>query len=295
MATGVKTTNGALGVDVDGIVLESVLERAQKLGKRVGLVTTDTIVGATPSGFGAHVVSRKMKDKIPEQFLAKKINVLFGGGAESFKAKEGGSDKIQDFINAGYIVARTKDELNKINAGKVALALGLFSEKEVDYYQTRASTVPSLVDMTIKALEILSRDEDGFFLMIEGARIDHAAHINDAKRLVDELLEFDNTISVVEQYIKRNPDTLLIVTADHETGSPVFDYPYKYKKPEELEELKQLKNIHWIGKEHTSAPLMLFGIGPGAEQLRGMHDNTCVANIIFQALSQAGGTKTGGK
>lgn len=209
LSSGVKTKNFSIGLDATGKPVETLLEQARRKGKAVGLVTTAKITHATPAGFSTHVTHRSQEAKIAEELLTAGADVLLGGGKKYFP------DKLLDrYRTAGYAVATNRKELDAAN-GKV---LGLFSNDHVPYVLDRKDE-PSLADMTRKSLEILSKDSDGFFVMIEGARVDMACHASDAPGSVKEMMDLDDAIRAALDFAKKDGHTLVVVTADHGTGA----------------------------------------------------------------------------
>ncbi|KXG77387.1 Alkaline phosphatase 3 [Fervidicola ferrireducens] len=222
IATGVKTYNSAISVDVNKKPVETILEIAQKKGKATGLVTTTRITHATPAAFAAHNVDRDAENEIAVDMLNHKVDVLLGGGKQHFISKEQGGkredgrDLIAEAKKMGYTVVENRDEMLKVTRGKL---LGLFKMSHLSFEIDRDSgREPSLAEMTKKAIEILSKDKDGFFLMVEGGRIDHASHIHDGAVVARDVLAFDEAVKVALDFAKGRNDTLVIVTADHETG-----------------------------------------------------------------------------
>jgi len=209
LASGEKTNNFAIGIDTAGKPLESILEQARKMGKAVGLVTTSKITHATPAPFAAHVSHRSQEAKIAEDLLGSGVDVLLGGGKRFFDDK-----LLARYRETGYAVATTGKEL----AAASGTILGLFSPDHVPYVLDRKGE-PSLSDMTRKALEILSKDPEGFFVMIEGARIDMACHASDAPSSVRETIDLDRAVREALEFAKKDGHTLVIVTADHGTGA----------------------------------------------------------------------------
>jgi alkaline phosphatase len=222
MATGVKVLAKSIGVGPDGRILRTILEIAKEKGKATGLVTTSGITDATPAGFIAHVEKRSEEEKIAEQLVKSDVNILFGGRkifflpeAEKGRRKDG-RNLLNEARENGYLVVETSEEMKKGEGKKI---LGLFNRDNMLFEIDRKdSTEPSLAEMTVKALDLLSRNENGFFLMVEAGRIDHAAHHHDIAAVISDLLAFDEAIKVAYDFQKGNPDTLLAITADHETG-----------------------------------------------------------------------------
>jgi alkaline phosphatase len=227
MATGARATARVLSISPDpapaGTPFKTILEIAQERGMSTGLVTTSGITDATPAAFAAHVLNRGWEDKIAAQELEHKVDVLMGGRKEFFLPKAVAGSKRTDerdltveATQAGYTVVGTTQELDQVQGGKV---LGLFSFGNMAYELERGSTEqPSLARMATKTLDLLSKNPKGFFVMVEGGRIDHAAHSNDVAGTIHDSLAFDEAVCVAMDYQRHHPRTLLIVTADHETG-----------------------------------------------------------------------------
>jgi alkaline phosphatase len=220
---GIRARNGAIAVDPKGKPVPTCLEDARDAGRRTGLVTTTRITHATPASFAAHVVNRGMEAMIAIQYVREsEVDLLFGGGARFFPPK-----LLEEARDEGYSVIRTPDELAKL-PDDTSRVLGLFAESHVPYVLDRDApgeeTAPTLVAMTEKALALLGKGEKGFFLMIEGGRIDHAGHGNDAPSVLAEMREFDATVGAALAYQAKHPDTLVVVTADHETGGLSIGY-----------------------------------------------------------------------
>jgi len=229
MATGVKVLAKSVGIGPDGKVLKTILEMAKEKGKATGLVTTSGITDATPAGFVAHVEHRSEEEKIADQLVKSDVNILFGGRKEFFlpQSEKGrrkdGRNLLKDARENGYLVVETAEEMKKADGKKI---LGLFNQSNMLFeIDRKGSTEPSLAEMTTKALEVLSKKEQGFFLMVEGGRIDHAAHYYDIGSVISDTLAFDEAVKVAYDFQKANSDTLLIITADHETGGLVV-LPY---------------------------------------------------------------------
>jgi alkaline phosphatase len=222
LACGVKTNNGAIAVDTAGMPVATVLEAAEDRGMATGLVVTSTITHATPASFSAHVPSRSDQVTIASQQLEQGIEVLFGGGSDFYLPEsEGGSRK--DSLNLfdvaaekGYHIARNRAEFLGLNE---VPALGIFTPGQMTYEIVRdQAKEPRLSLMTHRAIDLLDDDPNGFFLMVEGSRIDHAAHGHDLAAHLREILEFDRAFAVAIEFAKSNGNTLVVSTSDHETG-----------------------------------------------------------------------------
>ncbi|NQX65361.1 alkaline phosphatase [Paenibacillus alba] len=223
-STGNKTYNNAISVSNGDVAkpFASVVEAAMKQGKATGLVTTDSIVGATPAVWASHVRQRSNQNAIASQFLTSGVNVLFGGGKVNFvtkddKGKRTDKNIIPDFEAKGYKTAYDKNGLDAIPA-TAGNALGLFALNEIPYVLDRDANTPSLPQLTQKALDLLSQNKNGFVLMVEQGRIDHAGHANDLPSNIQEMLELDATFKTLVDFAKKDGNTSVVVTADHETG-----------------------------------------------------------------------------
>jgi len=281
LATGNKTQNTKIGVDQNNQPLTNLIELAKKQGKAVGLLTTDQLVGATPSDFALHQSSRFSYQKLAEDYLSAELDLLLGGGKKWFIKKKDSRDLIKEFSQAGYQVVFNLEALEKVKAGKV---FGLFSDEEMTYELNREpdSEEPHLYQMTEKAIELLSQDPDGFFLMVEGARIDHACHKTDFNLMLFEVLALEEAVKGAKQWQEKNPDTLILVTADHETGGLKVKAK-DYQKGDKVEHIFK-RYIPGIIALHSSQRVALFAQGPGAELAQKAEDNTEVFCIISQVL-----------
>ncbi len=223
IACGVRVPARAVGMGPDGKTpCQTVLELAKAKGMATGLVTTSGITDATPAAFAAHVPHRSDEVSVAAQELQFGVDVLMGGRKQFFLPEtQGGKRKdgrnlLDEARGAGYAVVGTASELQSASGGKI---LGLFNMGNMGFEIDRAKTAePSLAEMAAKTLAVLAMNPKGFFVMIEGGRIDHAAHRNDAAATIRDTLAFDEAVGVALDFQRLNPDTLLIVTADHETG-----------------------------------------------------------------------------
>jgi len=282
IATGHKTYNTAIGVDAQGNPLRSVLEDARDSGMMTGLITTCEAVDATPAGFSANVPARANKSDIAAMQLDKKVNLIFGGGADYYLSLDKSQTK-------NYKIIRSSRELKNLAALRNKFILGLFNEKEMNFKRSRTPDEPSLVEMTKAALDFLSKNSEGkgFFLMVEGGRIDHAAHANSIEDLIEDFLEFDETVGVVLEYRQKNPDTTFVyLTADHDTGGVSMtqrsrDYSYPT-----IDDLKNLKGIYWTSKQHTSIPVIFVWLCPSRQSYGGFIDNTEIHEILRSAIGK---------
>ncbi|NHK32326.1 MAG: alkaline phosphatase [Asgard group archaeon] len=286
IATGVKTFNRRIAIGPDGSILETILEIAQELNKSTGLVTTTSIQHATPASFMTHVLSRSNYDEITRQIVEANVDILFGGGLEDFSTPQ-----LEEMKNNGYSFVENKTALEAISGGKI---LGLFADGHLGYEQDRNfSLIPSLADMTCKAIEILNQDTDGFFLMVEGGRIDHGSHDNNKVNAIHETIAFDLAVKEALNYVKNHSNTILIVTADHETGGLAYindnfdtTLPSAINTEDEnrtirITRINQL-DVSWSSGGHTKRHVPFFAYGEAYENISDVSliDNTEIFDVM---------------
>jgi len=217
LASGYKTNNGFIGMLPNGEVVPSIAEVLAEQGYKTGVIATSRITHATPASFYGHVLSRNEEDKLAEQLVNSNLTVALGGGWRNFDPTRRADRK--DLISVakenGFDYITTKQELMDYSGEKV---LGLFASSHMNSVTERTPAEPLLPEMTAKAIEILSKDDTPFFLMVEGSQIDWECHDNDVFGMWKEIVEFDEAVKVALDFAKENPDTLVVVTSDHETG-----------------------------------------------------------------------------
>lgn len=331
IATGVKTKNGCVSIDANGERRSTILEMAKASGRSVGLVSTCQITDATPAAFAAHVPLRAAQSNIARQYIDEaRVDVILGGGAVHWYPRgqrlpaalthdapwrgvgqEG--DLVARAAELGYDVVMTEPELAanlalRANARDTRPLLGLFAGEEF-FVQTEeglgAAYDPpvSLADLTAAAINVLSRNPNGFFLMVEESAIDRMAHRNNAAMTLKGVLELDRAVQVGLAYANRRPDTTVIVTADHECGGLAvagsLDQPYPYEPGGGLLDTLLAGEdgpfpvagsdygfvLGWATTGHTSAPVPITATGPGAENLAGVIENTDLFHAMAHALS----------
>jgi alkaline phosphatase len=221
-ASGVRTYNGAIGVDSLQHPVGTVLEAAQAQGMKTGLVATSRITHATPATFAAHVPERWDEATIAEHMAARDIDVVFGGGRKHFVpeaaggARTDGRDLVDEVRERGTTVITDRDGFDRATDTPV---LGLFADDHLAYEIDRDETdQPSLATMTQRALDLLDGTDEGFFLMVEGSRIDHAGHSNDPAAHVHDVLAYDDAVRAALDFARADGRTLVVSVADHETG-----------------------------------------------------------------------------
>ena len=309
MATGVKTDNEAIGVDPEGNEVESVLDRAREVNRSTGLVTTSEITDATPAAFGASVPDRDDQVEIARQLLLEsKVDVLLGGGEDYWFPEgqagafpdappedpaEGSRSSAGDLVAVaqahGYSYVASAEELSGLASGKV---LGLFANQEL--YQAAAegqgdvyAPPVSLADMTRKALELLSRDESGFFLVVEEEAIDEFAHANNAPRTAQAVAALDDAVAVAVDFAAEHPDTLVVVAADHATGGLAIEEVEDGGEDAVLTAAgadDRPFSVGWTTTAHTGDDVPVTAQGPGADNFDGVIDNTGIHAGLLAAM-----------
>lgn len=307
LATGTRTCNGFLGVGPDSVQLESILKKAQKMGKKTGIVVNTTLTEATPGAFYAGVTSRKESYKIAEQFTESGVDVAIGAGLSAFINRPDSVDMTAVLIEKGYDVyldwksvldtesekfvgildmgdvhRRNKSRNTTASAAEgaeVCLAAKLAaSEGKVD--TTRFSEPTEYLQKACnKALSVLEKDApNGFFLMIESAIIDGYGHNNDSEGMIEEMKEFDQTLKTLIAYVNKHPNTLLVVTADHETGGTGVTYKsHAINQPEGL-------HLNFSTKGHTGTVVPIFAYGAGAAKFSGIFQNRELPEMIEELI-----------
>ena len=216
-SAGVRTYNGAIGVDPDSNSVTTVLEVAQSRGMATGLVATSSVTHATPAAFASHVPDRNMEWEIARQLAGADVDVILGGGRRFFDPNSRpDSLDLLSHIAARYSYIETAVELANLQTNELHKLFGLFTAGEMPAEPQRSPTLP---EMTRAALEVLDHDPDGFFLMVEGSQPDWRGHDREPLgAIVAEMLDLDRAIDVALEYQSRRPETLIVVTGDHETG-----------------------------------------------------------------------------
>jgi len=274
-ASGIKTYNGAIGVTKDTLPVETILEKAKKNNMATGLVATSTIVHATPASFFSHVKSRQLYEDIAEDFLDGTVDFFVGGGLKYFTSREKDDRNIMEELEAkGYQMSsyfdknfkNVKIDLTK-KFGYLTSSSDPLTVEQGRKYLTAASE---------KALKFLDqKSDDGFFLMIEGSQIDWGGHANNTNFIITEMIDFDKAIGKVLDFIEKDKETLLIVTADHETGG------FALNNGSTMDTIKGA----FTSDYHTAALIPVFAKGPGSELFNGIYENTAIYDKMNALMS----------
>ena len=269
MSSGKKTKNGMTGMDPDTIALRSVLEIAEEHGLASGLVSTSAITHATPASFIAHQPSRNMYEEIAADFLKTEIDVFIGGGRDHFMKREDGRDLTKELEERGYNVLFDMDKISGITEGKLA---GLTADgHNPRYSEGRGDMLP---DATVTAMKILNNNKKGFFLMVEGSQIDWGGHANSTEYIVEEVIDFDHAVAKALEFAKSDGNTLVVVTADHETGGLGINGGSFEDGTVEG---------GYTTKSHTGVMVPVFAYGPGAKEFMGIYENTALFDKFLKA------------
>ena len=269
LSTGQKTNNGSIGVDVNNNPIKTLLEEASAKGLATGLVSTSSITHATPASFIAHQENRSMYEEIAADFLKTNIDVFIGGGYTHFTERKDGRNLVNELRQKGYRIERDINVIENIKEGKLA---GLTADVHNERMDKRGDMLPIA---TNTALNILSNNKKGFFIMIEGSAIDWGAHANNTIYVIEEMLDTDRAIGKVLEFAAKDKNTLVIVTADHETGGmAILDGSYE----------TGMVKAGYTTKGHTGLMVPVLSYGPGAENFIGIMENTDIANKIKELM-----------
>jgi alkaline phosphatase len=254
-AIGEKTYNGAIGVDTLKRAKPTIMEIAKKNGLSTGIVVTTDVTDATPATFASHQPSRELSAEIAAAYVHSGLDVLIGAGVAHFNDRKDGRNLISEFEKKGYQFKSTTAEIVQVKSGKL---IGLVKEDRI------AQRKDQLLQTEKTAISILKQNSKGFFLMVEGSKIDDGGHANDLPYVTEELIDFDQAIGAALDFAAKDGHTLVVVTADHETGGLTITDG-------------NLKTGEISGKfstdDHTGVMVPVFAFGPGAESFMGIYDN----------------------
>lgn len=272
LATGTKTYNGAIGVDTSKVVLSSIAELVDSLGWSTGVVATSTITHATPASFYAHVEQRSMEEEIASQLLNSGIDFFAGGGRAKFNKRTDSTDILALAADKGFVIDTTG-----------LAAPGSLSIDQKYGFLPQAGAMPPMIQnrgdflpaATVLAISHLSQNPEGFFLMVEGSQIDWAGHANNADYLVGEMLDFEQVIAAALDFAEKDGNTLVVVTADHETGGYTLGPKTGETDASGYADYSVISPVFATG-QHSATLIPVFAFGPGAEQFKGVYQNTAI-------------------
>ena len=259
LATGYKTLYHAVGVDPQGKPLESLVSLAKKNGRNAGIAVTCRLWDATPCDFCCHIIDRDKEQELAADYVNANRDFAFGGGAKYFLHRKDGRNIFKELEAKGYHIARSVDDMMSWKKGKMFCV-----PYDVD------TPLPDergdlLAKASLKGLSLLNQNKKGFFMMIEGSQLDDYGHFNQLDMLMKETLDFDHTIGEVFKWAAADGETLVVVTADHETGGlTVLGGDLKAGRVE----------CNFSTKDHSGTMVPVYAFGPGSENFTGFMDNT---------------------
>ena len=292
-STGKKTNNGALGLDQDNQVLENFTEIIDKYGYVSSLISTSEITHATPAAYASHVDLRWKTDEISLQMMDSDVMTILGGGRHFFMPEEIGgkrSDEVNllEEIKTSHTILTKKTDMDNFDHSNKGRVVGLFADEALRDTDTPENhslepTSSEMLNFAIKRSEQFNSSGcNGFFVMVEGSQVDWAGHANNLDYLKREMEDFDEAVRTALDFAKNNQETLVIVTADHETGGLLIEpaTPTNYTSPE----VKFSFNTGIGYGSHTGVPVPVYAYGPGAINFTGTLDNTDIFYAMIEAL-----------
>ena len=274
IVTGCKTDNRHIGVLADNTPVQSILSKAKSWGMSAGFVVTSSVLDATPASTYAHVPDRKMYDSISLHMSQCGFDVMIGGGLSNFRLenRKDQYNPLDTLVKRGYDVTYSLEDMKRSSSNKLVT---FFCE---NYYGPVApGRDPVLTEGTKKALDILSKNPKGFALMIEGSQIDWACHNNDAPYMEAELADFEKMLKIVLDFAEHDGNTLVVVTADHETGGLVLLNGSIEKGKNECK---------YTTDGHSGVMVPVFAYGPGAETFSGIQNNIDLMPKMLKAMGK---------
>jgi len=270
-STGVKSYNNAIGVDHDTIPVPTIMETLKAIGYTCGIVVTSSVTHATPAAFYAHVAHRDQEEAIAMQLADSGLDFIAGGGTDFMEKRKDQLNMMDSLTVRGYTVHREPEYSDSSDGKRQA---HLLAPKGMERYSKGRGDFLSLY--TEKALKYLEARKQPFILLIEGSQIDWAGHANKVDYLLEELWDFNNAVGKAIDFVVNQPNTILVITADHETGGfSVLPSSKDYSKIK----------YEFASKEHSATLVPLFAHGFGAEQFSGIMENTAVYDRLLQLIS----------
>lgn len=298
-STGRKTNNGALGLDEDNKILENFTEIIDRYGYVSSLISTSEITHATPAAYASHVDLRWKTDEISLQMMESNVMTILGGGRHFFLPEDLGGRRsdglnLLEQMESSRMVMTEKKELDSFDHSNLGKVVGLFADEALRDKEKPENHVfePSSSEMLNFAINRSEKFNEngckGFFIMLEGSQVDWAGHANDLNYLKREMQDFDEAVELALDYATQNPDTLVIATADHETGGLLIESssPTDYTAPE----VKFSFNTGIGYGSHTGVPVPVYAYGPGSENFTGTLDNTDIFYAMLEAVKMDGRT-----
>lgn len=283
-ASGVKTYNGAVGVADDSTQVKNLVEIVSLQHIKTGVISTSSIQHATPASFYAHAINRGLHEDIAADMVVSDIDFFAGGGTKFFNKRKDGKNLLEELKAKGFGIDTTAlgDFAGIKQYSKMTY---LLAENHMDpVAKGRGDFLPKATELGIQFLN-KDADNSNFFMMIEGSQIDWGGHANDAEYLISELIDFDDAIGKALDFAEKDGNTLVIVTADHETGG--FTLSSTPKKTEDGEAYSDYNEISGTFSTygHSATLIPVFAYGPGAEAFSGVYENTEIFHKILKATN----------
>lgn len=272
LATGVKTVYHAVGVDPEGKPLTSLVNVAKELGKDAGMAVTCRLWDATPCDFCCHNIDRDKEEELIGDYPTSGVDFVFGGGAQKFTNRKDGRDIFKELQKKGYHVSRTLDDFFAYDKNSRIFAVPY--DKDTPLPDERGDL---LARASMKGISLMNQNKNGFFMMIEGSQLDDYGHFNQLDLLMKETLDFDQTVGEVMKWAAKDGETLVVVTADHETGGLTLVNGNKDEGRVEC---------CFSTKDHSGAMVPVYAFGPGAENFTGIFENTDVFKKIKKLMTE---------
>lgn len=272
LATGVKTVYHAVGVDPEGKPLTSLVDVAKELGKDAGMAVTCRLWDATPCDFCCHNIDRDKEEELVGDYPTSGVDFVFGGGAQKFTNRKDGRDIFKELQKKGYHVSRTLDDFFAYDKNSRIFAVPY--DKDTPLPDERGDL---LARASMKGISLMNQNKNGFFMMIEGSQLDDYGHFNQLDLLMKETLDFDKTVGEVMKWAAKDGETLVVVTADHETGGLTLVNGNKDEGRVEC---------CFSTKDHSGAMVPVYAFGPGAENFTGIFENTDVFKKIKKLMTE---------
>lgn len=263
LATGYKTRYHAVGVDEDGNKLKSLVDYAKEAGKSAGVAVTCRLWDATPCDFLSHNIDRDNEQELIAEMANSPVDYVFGGGAKFFTNRKDGRNIFKELEKKGYKVFTSRTDLETISKEKGNSKVYCVPfEVDTPLPDERGDL---LARASIAGMNLLNQNKNGFFMMVEGSQLDDYGHFNQLDMLMKETLDFDQTFGSIIKWAAEDGETLVVVTADHETGGmTVLDGDYKEGRVE----------VNFSTKNHSGTMVPVYAFGPGSENFSGFMDNT---------------------
>ncbi len=277
-STGHKSYNGAIGVDADTMPRETILEMAARAGMRTGVVATSSITHATPASFYAHIESRNLAEGIAAQLTTSPVDFFAGGGLQFFSAREDGLNYLDSLDAAGFRVDTSGLNAPASYDRNQKYGYLLAPDGMPKMQEGRGDFLPKATQM---AIDYLRQDKNGFFLMVEGSQIDWGGHANDADYIIEEVKDFDKAIKVALDFAEKDGNTLVVVTADHETGGLSLSAA-EVRRQRDYRHL----NCTFSTGGHSASLIPVFAFGPGAEDFMGIYQDNDVFRKMLRNMRQ---------